>query len=102
MPAPIEHVGFGVSETGYPYWSVRDPDKTKTVTVHQLLAIADGADPHRVFADGTEVHHDVPHKLANLPGFLSVLSTPEHRRTHAADEWEERRGYPVLELSDSR
>lgn len=42
---------------GYAYARCRYGDEDNTVYLHQLCAIAGGADPHRVFADRTDVHH---------------------------------------------
>ncbi|WP_181685458.1 hypothetical protein [Halorhabdus salina] len=48
-----------ISTTGLGYHFARDESggRYDTVYVHQLCAIAGGADPHRVFADQTDVHH---------------------------------------------
>lgn len=81
---------------GHEEWTVRDPDKDRGVTVHQLLAVADGADPADVWADGTHIHHKTCVPWLNLPGFVEVLDSGQHRRTHAAGEWTTEDGLPVL------
>lgn len=55
----------------------------KTVSVHQLIAIANGADPYKVFSDGDyHVHHKNGHGLDNRPGNLEFLSAKEHKHKH--------------------
>ncbi len=51
-----------VSETGsgYQYVRCQRGNHDDTVYIHQLCAIASGADPHDVFGDQYDVHHVVP------------------------------------------
>lgn len=57
--------------------------------VHQLLAIAEGADPHKVFSDGEyNVHHDNGIRWDNRPENIEFMTTNEHARHH----YEERGG----------
>lgn len=42
---------------GYKYFRCRANGDDSTVYVHQLCAIAGGADPHDVFSDSFDVHH---------------------------------------------
>jgi hypothetical protein len=52
-----------------------------TVYVHQLVAIADGANPHEIFG-GKQVHHQNHHRADNRPENLAVLSHEEHLAAH--------------------
>lgn len=97
----VERASFTpANKDGHEYWQVMDPDGNTIVGVHQLLAVADGADPADVWADGTEVHHRTHIPWLNLPGFVEVLTPGEHKRTHAEAEWTEDGGIPVLETQD--
>ena len=42
---------------GYQYVRCRSKDEDNTCYIHQLTAIADGADPCKVFGDGYQVEH---------------------------------------------
>ena len=92
-----ERATYFVTPAGYGMWTDNDDGKTVGVYVHQLAAVANGADPAEVFADGTHVHHRANEPAMNVPGLLEVLNAGEHRRTHAVDDWTEERGFPVLE-----
>ncbi|WP_226041186.1 hypothetical protein [Natrinema sp. DC36] len=79
--------GAGVPIASY----VRDPrgyrkawcrDDNKGVYIHQLLVIANGEDPHAVFADGTEVHHINKHKQDNRPSNVKLMVDMEHQAEH--------------------
>lgn len=97
----VERATFNpATRDGHEVWTVRDPDGKTTVGVHQLLAVADGADPHDVWNDDTHVHHKAGIPWLNLPGFVEVLTRGEHKRTHVADEWTTERGLPVLQTQD--
>lgn len=98
----VKRAKFGTHHSdGHERWTARDPDGTiPTVGVHQLLAVADGADPHVVWADDTHVHHRTGVPWLNMPGMVEVLTPGEHKRTHTTDEWTEDGGIPVLETQD--
>lgn len=96
----VERASFVRTEDGHEVWTVRDPDKKRTVGVHQLQAVADGADPWEVFAEDTHVHHRSGVPWLNLPGFVEVLTRGEHVRTHVADEWVTEDGLPILQTQD--
>lgn len=51
------------------------------VYIHQLVAIADGADPQDVFGGG-QIHHQNHHRADNRPENLIVLSHEEHLAEH--------------------
>lgn len=69
---------------GYERWRATDPDGTRrAVYVHQLTAIAHGADPHRVFSDGEfQVHHRDRVRWNNGPDNLELVHTVEHGYRH--------------------
>lgn len=68
-----------MSQDGYCFWSCKLTGETKTVAVHQLLAIAEGADPEKVFSDGDyQVHHIIPIPWLNTPDNICLLSRREH------------------------
>lgn len=51
--------------------------------VHQLVAIADGADPHKVFSNGDyHVHHKNEVPWDNRPDNLELLSSSDHAKLH--------------------
>jgi hypothetical protein len=65
---------------GYERWE----EGNKTVYVHQLLTIADGADPHKVFSNGEYViHHKNGVRWDNRPENVEVVTCQEHGRIHA-------------------
>ena len=51
---------------GYAYTRSRFDGEDKTVYLHQLCAIAGGADPYDVFAEMTDVHHRPLHEWLDL------------------------------------
>ena len=51
--------------------------------LHQLLAIAEGADPHKVFSEDYHTHHKNEVKWDNRPENLEVLSRSDHMKHHA-------------------
>jgi transcriptional regulator with XRE-family HTH domain len=77
-------------------WTLRDTEGATTVAVHQLLAVADGADPAEVFDSDTHVHHRTGIPWLNIPDGVEVVTPQEHSDTHRADEWTEVDGIPML------
>jgi len=81
----VERASHSIST--YERWSVRDPDGTTAVGVHELTAIADGADPETVFDPGTHVHHTNSHPIDNRIENLEVVDASQHSRTHQKQSW---------------
>lgn len=74
-----DYPSLQMSADGYCYWSCKLGGSTKSVAVHQLLAIANGADPWKVFSDGDyQVHHIIPIPWLNTPDNVRLLSRREH------------------------
>jgi hypothetical protein len=73
----IQHTGLG-----YEYLRCRAAGSDDTVYVHQLLAIADGADPSEVFRPHFDVHHRNHVPWDNRPENLRLEPAEEHRRSH--------------------
>jgi len=71
------YASYGVYN-GYEQWTATNT----SVFVHQLLVIADGADPHTVFNDDYHVHHIDEQPLHNLNQNLEVKFASEHVSEH--------------------
>lgn len=95
----VERATFDPADKGgHEHWKADDPDgTTRTVGVHRLLAVADGADPEDVFADDAHTHHRTGIPWLNIEGGVEVLSRSEHNAVHREGEWTEEDGIPVLE-----
>jgi hypothetical protein len=89
----VDWVPYTISN-GYEIW--RDSATGNEISVHQLLAIANGADPHDVFRDGMVAHHRSGHRRDNRPENIEVMERGEHTLTHMESEWVEEDGIPVL------
>lgn len=96
----VERADFRHDSDGYEVWRVCDPEGETFVGVHQLLAVADGADPAEVWAEDTHVHHCTGLQWLNLPDMVEVVGPDEHVRTHVAGEWTTEDGIPVLETQE--
>lgn len=74
-----------VDGRGYERFFVTNGGDRRVVRVHQLVAIAGGADPHKLF-DGYDVHHKNGIEWDNREDNLEVMKHDEHRRQHAINE----------------
>lgn len=80
----VEYATRFIGGNGYERWS--DWISGEKVAVHQLLAIADGADPHEVFDEDTVTHHKSGHPLDNRRGNIEVMDRSEHNSHHQSRE----------------
>lgn len=68
---------------GKGYEQLHDVEGTGTFRHHQLLSIANGADPFEVFSDGKfETHHFIDIPWLNVPGNVETVDRARHRRIH--------------------
>lgn len=78
-----QYVPLGYKGGGYPAWRHSYDGELRSVPVHQLLAIAEGANPHELFGDRElVVHHRNGVKWDNRPDNLEVFSASEHGNVH--------------------
>lgn len=81
----MREIWFGHDNDGYEQLSL--PYHSETVTVHQLLAVANGYDPYKVWSDGEFVtHHKSNIPWDNRPENVEVVSKGEHNRIHKPRE----------------
>ena len=82
----VGYARYFIDSEGYPAWQAWNGKKGghDLLRVHQLLAIAEGADPHRIFngVGNTVVHHDNGCKIDNRPKNIEVTSAADHGRHH--------------------
>jgi hypothetical protein len=65
------------------YTAYRGDSEGTIVPIHQLTAIAEGADPKKVFSNGEyQVHHKNRIKFDNRPSNLQLLTRDEHMEKH--------------------
>ena len=84
-PSPQEKPPQHILEhpTGYEQIRHYGKDKKSGVYIHQLIVIANGADPEKVFSSGQyHVHHKSGHPLDNRPENLELLTREEHNAIH--------------------
>ena len=84
------HGEFGRLKGGYRYvtssLTIDGEREQYTVAVHQLIAIAEGADPHKVFSNGEyHTHHKNGIKWDNRPENLEFTTREEHAQEHNAN-----------------
>lgn len=70
---------------GYEMVSSQSGNKRKQAGVHQLILIAHGADPHKVFSPKYDTHHRNEVKWDNTPGNLELIRHDEHARHHGEE-----------------
>lgn len=63
---------------GYPMWECGN----EQLRVHQLLAIAEGYDPHEVFSDNHVIHHKNGIKWANWGDNIELITQSKHGLHH--------------------
>lgn len=93
-----EFAAYRMHQEGYMEWktSFRRADgrdrEFRTVRVHTLLAIAEGAEAGRLFGKDSShvVHHRNGIRWDNRPANLEVMS----RGAHTSEHWEDRRQLP--------
>jgi len=72
---------------GYERWQDGPRESNRSVMVHQLLAIAEGADPAKIFSNGDyHVHHKNNIPWDNRPENIELLEAGEHQDVHARGE----------------
>jgi len=70
---------------GYERFFINNSGSRKVIYVHQLTAIAHGADPDKIF-NGYDVHHQNEVQWDNRPENLEVIEHGEHRKKHAKQQ----------------
>lgn len=86
---PKKHtVSYGFSTHNYCAWSgTTDVDGFSTTFVHQLLAVSEGADPHKVYSGGEyHVHHKNGITWDNRPENITLMSASEHMSHHRNED----------------
>jgi len=81
----VERASFGLDNSGYERAQSRVPGtrKNDAVQIHRLVAIADGADPEKVFSGGKyHCHHVNGIPWDNRPENIELLTREEHLRKH--------------------
>jgi len=97
-----------VSQTsqGYNYVRCQRGSRDDTVYIHQLCAIAAGADPYNVFADFYEVHHRVrvPTQFGDpqidVPWNVELRPGAEHRSGHMNGDHDDLAADVPIDLGD--
>jgi DNA-binding transcriptional MerR regulator len=83
LPPEKKPASYRTNHRGYEMWRSKHNQRQHTLGVHQLLAIADGADPHKVFSGGEyNVHHINHIPWDNRTENIEVLTKSEHSHLH--------------------
>jgi len=81
-----EPPAYLTDQKGYTRVSSKKDGKYDSAKVHQLVAIAKGADPEKIFSNGAyQCHHKNKIPWDNRPENIEVLSQEEHDKLHAAE-----------------
>jgi hypothetical protein len=75
-------VQFYTHQRGYEYVQSERRGETQSTSVHQLLAIAEGGDPHLIYAGTHHVHHKNHIRWDNRPENIEVMEKSEHAKLH--------------------
>jgi hypothetical protein len=77
-----------IDQNGYEHIKANDGrGGIDSVYHHQLIAIADGADPYKVFSSGKyHCHHKIPIPWLNYSKNIEFLSISEHMIAHMRNE----------------
>ncbi len=74
---------FQTNTQGYETIASRCDGKLEVVAVHQLLALAEGVDPWKVFSNGEyHVHHENELRWDNRRGNIEMKNRKEHGKHH--------------------
>ncbi len=95
----VQRASFGLDSSGYERAQSRIPGtrENDAVRLHQLVAIAEGADPEKVFSGGDyHCHHRNSVPWDNRHENIELLSREVHQRAHHRDDWTQEDGFPVL------
>ncbi len=76
---------------GYEYIRHHYNGDIRQVFTHQLVAIANGHDPYKVFCDEYNVHHENEVKWDNRIDNLTLMTRSDHMRHHASERTFERK-----------
>jgi DNA-binding transcriptional MerR regulator len=73
---------YRTKKNGYETVRSKHNQRGYSVGIHQLIAIANGTDPRKLFIDGYNVHHKNGIRWDNRPSNLEVMSKSEHHKHH--------------------
>lgn len=87
----VERANFRTrASDGYEILASTYRGKNERVYVHQLVAIADGADPNDLFGGPVQIHHSNGIPWDNRPSNIDPKHIAEHAADHARDKWGDR------------
>jgi hypothetical protein len=100
-----KHIGKEQSECSGVYYRENKQDghfqihirNGPVISEHALSALANGADPYRVFDNDTHVHHKNKCSYDNRPENVMVVDSKFHQKIHQNENWARERGYLTLE-----